>query len=71
MFQRWWRAVEVLGPASSCGLSRHSRIQSIFRAGKPHERSAIALSRALEKLEQLVAIAAQDDLPMGAGEQSI
>ena len=46
-------------------------IQSVFRAGKPHERSAVALSRALEKLEQLVAIAAQDDLPLDTGEQSI
>ncbi|PLQ00241.1 hypothetical protein [Cupriavidus pauculus] len=46
-------------------------VQSVFRAGKPQAQSAIALAMALEKLQHLVAIAAEDDLPLGSGEQSI
>lgn len=60
-------------------LARHhmlsGTVQTAFRAGTAQAKSADALAMALEKLEHLAAIAAEDGLPIGlpmdSGERSI
>lgn len=56
-------------------LARHhtlvGTVQTVFRAGKPCTKSSEALSMAMEKLDQLAAIADQEPLPLRSGEQSI
>jgi hypothetical protein len=40
-------------------------VQAVFRAGRPNALNAVALSMALEKLNQLAVLAALKGLPIG------
>ncbi|WP_156545843.1 hypothetical protein [Cupriavidus sp. D384] len=76
---RAYRQLTSNGMNQGFVLARHhtlsGTIQTAFGAGKAQAKSSDALAIALEKLEHLAAIAAEDGLPFGlpmdSGERSI